>query len=393
MLLDVPLLQPFIDSDGGVVLANTLHTLGAIGFLGGIVLYLSWYRGLTSGSSELMRLRNAAFATYLSLALNFLGGAMRMYQSGHPSLSAIGTSQWVQVLFVKHLFLIAAGVAAVVLFERVGPRLHRMAANDAARQSANRAQATLAGSVVVAIVLAGLLGAVTTVSDLGTGGPTLVGPDMDHAEREPLYYNSTNRLTTSLVTDRPAQTTFVVPAGYAVVTTTLTWDGPQTLRLQLLDPEGNPAGQAEEVAGRVRIAASFPAPGIWTASVSSDLAVDVPYTLATKVDPASDHTNILIDTVTLNPGVFYEINTEMELDAVLNWDWHITQGQPVHFDVHTHFDGEAQYLVDESVAEHEGNVTAHRKGGYSLLWQNEGATPLTLEYRVWGDFHLHSIVP
>ncbi len=392
MLLDIPLFQPFLDSDGGIVLANTLHTLGAIGFLGGIVLYMAWYRGLAAGTSRLATLRNAAFATYASLAVNFLGGAMRMYQSGHPGLTDIGHSSWVQVLVVKHAFLIGAGVAAVVLFERVAPRLHRLAANHAARGAAQRTQAALAGSIVIAIVLSGVLGAVSTVSDLGMGSAAMVEP-ADPPALDTLYYNSTGRLTTSLLVDRSASTTFFVPAGYLALNTILTWDGPQTLDLTLLDPSGESAGQPESAAGQVKILVELPAAGVWTAVVSSDLAADVAYSLSTTVSPAEGSQNVLTSTVTLSPGVFYEINTHMHEGATIHWDWSILEEQAVHFDVHTHFDDEVQYVVDETVAQHRGNLTADRTGGYSLLWENEGAAPLTLRYRVWGEFELDSIFP
>jgi hypothetical protein len=71
----------------------------------------------------------------------------------------------------------------------------------------------------------------------------------------------------------------------------------------------------------------------------------------------------------------------------------VVEGTAVEFNVHSHFDGQVQYLVEETAAAHNGTYTNDRAGGYSLMWENTGTVPITLQYRVWGDFVVDSYFP
>ncbi len=77
--------------------------------------------------------------------------------------------------------------------------------------------------------------------------------------------------------------------------------------------------------------------------------------------------------------------------GTFHWDW--TASQTVAFDVHSHFDDEVQYLVEKTTDADRGSYTNDREGGYSLLWENTGNAPVTLEYRVWGEFEVDSYFP
>ncbi|MGB0653200.1 MAG: hypothetical protein ACPGQL_08360 [Thermoplasmatota archaeon] len=392
-------LQPFVDSKVGAVLLNTLHTAGAIGFLGGLMMYVAWHRSLATGGAKLRTLAAAGTLTYFSITINFIGGALRTYQSGHPELTRLADNTWVQVLLIKHVFLVVSIIASFSLFERTGPGLHRlMRSGELAAGGAklHRRQAREVFLIVAGILVASLLGAVSTVTPLGLddgdgdGGPDGMGSEP--ALVETLYTNATGRLTSSLLTARSDEVAFQVPEGYGHVEATLSWGGPFTLDLAIFDPDGTAAGTPEAEPGQVVVALDDPPAGSWRAVISSDAAVDVAYQVTIKVAAAASDEALLASTVTLAPGVFYEINTEMDTNGTIRWDWRIAEDAEVHFDLHTHFDGEVQYHIEGDHARHAGSFDAYRDGGYSLLWRNDGAVPLTLGYRVWGDFELDSIV-
>ncbi len=146
-------------------------------------------------------------------------------------------------------------------------------------------------------------------------------------------------------------------------------------------------------AGRAEGILEAPVPGAWTATVESDAAVGVAWSLSVRMTPGAEGEAFLAETVVIPGGSFFEINTEMELNATLNWDWSTEEGTPVHFDVHSHFDDEVQYWVEMETAEHAGSFTNERTGGYSYLWENGGATPVRLTYRAWGGFVVDSYFP
>jgi hypothetical protein len=154
-------LQEFIDSQAGIVLSVSLHTLGAIALLGGLVGYLAWYRHLRLGHHHASWLQGAAFLTYVAIVANLVGGFMRTYETGHPSITQFNDSAWVRALAVKHVFLFVAMGAAVVLFERVAPRLIRAFKAGSLAPVAPLGHRLGVLLVAVGILLAAILGAVT----------------------------------------------------------------------------------------------------------------------------------------------------------------------------------------------------------------------------------------
>lgn len=385
--------QAFLDSQVGVVVATFLHSLGAIAMLGGFIGYLAWVGYLRRGEEHPDVLVASAFATYLAIAVNLLGGFMRTYQSGHPRLTEFAHEPWVQILAVKHVALFAGMGAAVYLFQRVAPRLLRLHRDGGLARRPARDHAL--GSVVVAvsIALASILGALTQVQPLGAGD--LIGGD-DDGHDEPhaqvAYHNASGVLTSTPVAPRFASGDFEVANGTEHLHATLVWQPPQfALRLVLLGPGGDPVPTDPTAAeGRAEVDVPAPAEGRWGFRVESDLAVDAAWELSVRLG-GHDET-LLAETVTVPGGSFFEINTEMEQNTTMSWRWS-TDGTPVYFNVHSHFDDQVQNRVEERAAAHEGAYTNDRAGGYSLLWENEGEVPVTLTYRVWGPFEVDSYFP
>ena len=96
-------------------------------------------------------------------------------------------------------------------------------------------------------------------------------------------------------------------------------------------------------------------------------------------------------------GRFAEVNLEMRKGATLTYRW--GAAEPLAFNIHTHRDGETQYVVEETTPGMEGTLTADEDGGYSLMWAYGETLPVStsgrsveLWYHVDGDYTLHSAV-
>jgi hypothetical protein len=82
-----------------------------------------------------------------------------------------------------------------------------------------------------------------------------------------------------------------------------------------------------------------------------------------------------------------EVDLRLNASASIAWDWSaLPTGSVLLFNVHSH-DG-------PRVVEHARTRTGHARGAfsapvegvYSLLWENEGATDLSVRYAIEGDF-------
>lgn len=383
----------FNDSQLGVVLGSVFHTLGAIAFLGGLVGYLSWHRHLVKGENNRRVLDNAAFLTYLSIVVNLVGGFMRTFQTGHPHLTQWAESPWVRAIAIKHLFLFVGQGAAIYLFEVVAPRLARAHKAGELREASPLGHRAGVLLVALGIVVAAVLGALTQVVPLVSADAPIGEPDDGGDGPTVEYYNATGQLTSTALQPASATGSFVVGNGTVLLEATLIWSPTQYLLTLGLANEGmtseTTAGAAS--AGRATIEFDAPAAGPWTYTVSSDLAVNAAWTLSIRMSVVADDEELLAGSRTIPPGQFFEINTEMENRTSFYWSW--SASGTVHFDVHSHFDDEVQYHIDEDAASGRGNFTNNRAGGYSFLWENTGALPVTLDYRVWGDFTLDSVFP
>jgi hypothetical protein len=384
-------LAEFNDSQVGVYLGSVLHTLGAIAFLGGLVAYLAWHRHLAvRHHHHRAGLEAAMVLSYVAIVVNLLGGFMRTFESDHPKLEQFGESPWVRAIAIKHVFLFAAMGAAVYLFEAVAPRLvkaHKAGTLTDPSPAGHRVAVVL---VALGIVVAAILGAVTQVVPLVSAS--------DHPEEQHehgaavLYHNATGQLTSSPFSPSASTGTFDVPAGTVVLNATLTWTPAQTsLRLELAGPEGQKVTVPNTAGGRIEAGREAPPVGAWTYTIGSDLAVNVAWTLSVELAtvPADEH--FLAGARVVQPGQFLEVNTEMEEGAMLLWAW--SSSAPVHFNVHSHFDGQVQDHVDGQDSAGHGQFTGEREGGYSLMWENKGTAPVRVDYRVWGDYELDSVFP
>lgn len=387
-----PLVE-FNDSQIGIVLGTALHTLGAIAFLGGLIGYLAWHRHLVhQGHHHRKVLEGAAFLTYIAIVVNLLGGFMRTFESGHPHLTEFAESAWVRAVAIKHIFIFAGMGAAVYLFERVAPRL--IAAHKAGTLAGTKPAGHPIGVTIVAlgILVSAVLGAITQVVP-----PVMASGDVDDMEDHDVhevvrYANATGQLTSTPLAPATSSGGFEVLAGTTVLEATFLW-APATnaLSADLHGPDGKLVTLSSDN-GRAQATLDAPATGSWTYTVRADLAVGVTWELSLRMAAVAAGETLMADQVTIAPGQFFEINTEAEVNATLGWSW--TASGPIHYDIHTHFDDEVQYVVDEDgTAGSTGAYTVVRKGGHSYLWENTGTLPVTLDYRVWGRWELDSTFP
>jgi hypothetical protein len=262
--------QAFGDSDLGVVTAITLHTLGAIGFLGGLVAYLAWHRLLHRGHPHASLLRGAAFTTYVSIGANLLGGFLRTYESDHPHLGDFARSPWVQAIAVKHLFLFAGMGAALYLFERVAPRhlrAHRDGTLDSLSPRGHRVAASL---VALAIVMGAVLGSVSQVVAEFPAAPEPPGPPLVTRN---VTENFTGSLSSSPLQPAFSTGTFQVPEGARSLRVRLDWTpAPSTLRVSLAGPGGQTVAAGPSTGGHAE-SESPPGqalqPGQWSYTIDS----------------------------------------------------------------------------------------------------------------------------
>jgi hypothetical protein len=191
------------------------------------------------------------------------------------------------------------------------------------------------------------------------------------------YFNETGTLTTTPIASTATGGNFEMPNG-TVAYANFVGDG---LDLVLNDPNGDQYGPGE-----------LPViPGRWGWTVMGGLAVEAAWSFSIQVSTGEIYTGFLYETVSVPPGQFFEINTQMPANGTFCWDW--TSGADLAFDVHSHFDDEVQYLVELTDSSDKGCFTNEREGGYSLLWENGGAAPVSLTYTVWGDFTVDSYFP
>lgn len=382
------ILQSVIDSAAGRVLATALHTLGAIGMLGGLVGYLAWHRHLRHGHHHANVLAWSSFLAYLAIVVNLVGGFMRTYETGHPGLSSFATEPWVRAIAIKHVFLFVGMAATVYLFEAVAPRLLRQWRAAPAEPPRDKGTGHAIGVLLVTlgIVVAAVLGAVSSVTAIGGDA---ADDGMDHTAdlvAPPRFHNATGQLTSTVFAPATSTGTFDVPVDAADIAFRLTWTPTASnLALRLTGPGGSPAvspgGSAEGVVGAL---GDVPEPGTWTYTISSgDPAVSAQWTLALEVPVAPRHT------VTIPAGKFYEINAQVPAGGGMAWDW--SADGAVAFDVHSHFGGEVQKHAQVDGTRDRGGLEVGQGGGYSYLWENRGTVPVTLTLRVWGDLTVDSV--
>ena len=272
------LLQQLNDSQVGVVIATAFHTLGAIGLLGGLIGYVAWHRHLRRGHHNPHVLAFATFLTYISILVNLLGGFMRTYETGHPHITEFGTSSWVRAIAIKHVFLFVGMGAAVYLFERVAPRHLKAFRDGQLPEASSTGHGVGVLLVALGILVAAVLGAVSTVLPIAAAQPEPMDEPAVTA-----YHNATGTFQSTPLAPGSAGGEFVLPAGLADLDVTLTWSVAQAnLGVQILDPTGaivldlsGSGGTATDTLGEA------PLPGTWTYRITSpDAVVNTQWTLA-----------------------------------------------------------------------------------------------------------------
>jgi len=137
-----------------MILANSLHSLGSMLLLSGIlILYYHVKRHLDespeteisfSSGLSLMGKR----LTIVGLVFNLTGGLMRLYQPGHPLLLEFFANRWTSVMLIKHMMIIVMVYLCYLTF--------REDSEDELRIRALRTS-------VVLVITIGLLGVVASV--------------------------------------------------------------------------------------------------------------------------------------------------------------------------------------------------------------------------------------
>lgn len=379
------------ETETGLIIATTLHSLGAIGVIAALGTHLAWLRAFRAGEDRKDLEAWTFWLTSTSVVANLVGGFMRTYLPGHPTLKDIAHSPWVQVVLLKHAFIFAALGGLIWLHHFVTPRLRR----DGLSGRTPLGHDVGVYLVVVGVIVASVLGAMAQISPLGAGfDPEETVTVHTDDGRFIQYTNATGALTSTPVQPQEATGTFLVPLGAASIQVKILYDNTfGELQLRIEAPDGTDA-TGIGIGGQLEVEVPPPMRGLYTYRISADtFAVETAWEISIRVASAAADETLLVETFTIPPGTFFEINTQMPGNASFHWDWVIEEGTAVAFDVHSHFDGEVQYLVEKTAAEDRGSFTNDREGGYSLLWENTGAAPVTLVYRVWGDFEVDSYFP
>ncbi len=380
------------ETEVGLVTATTLHSVGAIGVVVALLMFLARARRIQAGVSDKELVRPTAIVIWTSIAANLVGGFMRTYLPAHPTVVDVGHSPWVQVMILKHAFIFASMAALLHLHYMVAPWLAKRATQGVATARVPTAQAVSVFVVILSVVVASVLGGFAQITPLGEGHdgmqddtpPQNVVDDFGD-ER---VFSASSSLTSTPISPQSDRGSFQLRSDVVELEITFVHDQTSgaTLSLTLTDPQGEqhevPRGEATRLLALA---------GVWSYVVTSDLALDVAWNLDAVMAVADEARTALAERFTIAPNTFFEINTQMPEGGTFCWDW--TTAAPVVFDVHSHFDGEVQYYIERTNDGEYGCFTNEREGGYSLLWANEQASPVVLDYRVWGEFTVDSYFP
>lgn len=281
-------LQALVDSKIGIVLSTTMHTLGAIGLLGGLVGYVAWHRHIQRGHHHPQVLATSTFLLYFSILVNLIGGFMRTYETGHPHLTDFGSSGWVRAITIKHVFLFAGMGAGIYLMERVAPRhLKAFKAGTFADQSLVGHQLGVF-TVALGIIVAAVLGAVSSIL------PVDATPidDMDDGPFVDAYHNATGQLLGTPLAPAVFSSTFEVPANRTDLAVLLTWTPVQSnVQIELVDPAGRRQIVEPGAGGRLENSlGEIPAPGRWTYRITSpDAVINAQWALVLHMPASGTH--------------------------------------------------------------------------------------------------------
>ncbi len=271
-----------IFTEPGAAIATILHAVGAIGYLAGLGMYVVWQRDMQAGFDNPRTLANAAGATYISILVNLLGGFIRTYQPGHPSLTAFADEPWVVLMVLKHAALFIGIGLAAYLFEVAAPRIRRRA--KAGKSWSAKGPDAAAAGVLASILVAAVLGGVSTVVDIGQppAPPDMVPPPLVY-EGETHWFNGT------VNAGEVDMGSFLVPEQAQSIVATITMNGqtidPNQVTLVLIDPTGaqrSATTQTLESPKQATLEYDGPMQGRWQFQVRTD-AVQAPWSLVIDV--------------------------------------------------------------------------------------------------------------
>lgn len=395
-------LRDAFETEAGLVIATTLHTIGAIAVVAALVMWLAWAKRVHDDLPRDGLRRATGQVIWIGIAANLIGGGMRTYLPDHPTIVHIGDEPWVQVMVLKHLFILAALFGLVHLHHVVGPWLEKRRTAGRLEPRASTAQAVSVFLVVLGVVVASVLGGYAQITPIEHEDDAAVqsGPDVQILNATQ-YIHASGTVTGVGPVNQPATGTFQVPRGTAFLSVSVAWSDPLAqlqLQLNYVQEASGRNGSTEGsmgFGGADGISETIESPvwGAWEYVIEGTNAVDVAWTLVFALQPLEGQITTLSETLQVAPGAFFEINTVMDEGKDICWDWDIVEGEDVHFDLHTHFDDEVQYLVEQTAASGSACWTSERGGGHSLLWEALGTAPVTLRYTVWGEFDVDSYFP
>lgn len=370
---------------GGQAMATFLHTVGAIGYLAGIAFFIGWRRSLHRSHHNPSVLATGAALTYVSIAANLLGGFIRTYAPGHPGLYDLFDEPWVMLMTIKHLALFAGIGAAVYLFEIIAPRLKKRFDDGGLDDASQRSGRWATRTVVLSIVLAGVLGGVTTVIPIGEEADE-DGGSAGTAPPEP-FTGTTLSFDGSATSGSPDSGTFHVAEGATRLEAVLTGGDvggalpiPFQMTLTITDPIGAQQSDTTPQTGErtASVAVDGPLAGPWTYQITTDAGAEAPWSLA--IDIAGQE--VLEGEVTIAAGEAFEIEVDAQEGGQLHWDW--SADAALDWSIHSHSDHGVEMLEQGRTDSDSGTLTAQHAGDHGLLW--EAAEETVLTYRVWGDF-------
>ncbi len=366
-----------------------MHAVGAIGYLAGIGMYVAWQRSLQGGHDNPKVLANAAGVTYISILVNLLGGFIRTYQPGHPPLVAFFDEAWVALMTIKHVALFAGIIAAAYIFEVAAPRLRRHAKQG--RPLATKGADVAAGSVMATILIASILGGITTVVPIGDAAP-IAGPPGGVAVVP--YTGATHWFNGTITSGgNPDTGTFPVPDGATGIDAVLTVAGqavdPSQVTLILVDPTGaQRTDTTTGTSGPKTASLSYDEPriGTWEWRVQGDVAVQSTWSL--RIDVPGVPLTVVEETVFLRAGEWLEVDTEAAAGIEYAWSWSVDNSE-VDWDIHTHAHG-AEVIRSGRGAAGDGTYITPQATDLSFFWEARG--DVTLSIRIEGHFQVTGIV-
>lgn len=317
-------------------------------------------------------------------AVNLLGGSMRLFEPDHPSITAIGDNSWVQILVVKHVALLGAIFFSLLAIE-LWPRLWTKRL---------RQHAVIA---LVLVLFASISGGASTGFMLDTPGPMSEGEpagDVGWGDQPVVSWHNTTVPFGGATPLSPRESSIPVsvPAAVTELWLTIEWENPAgEFWAVLYDARGDPQGTTHnttDTQAELTIDDAI-AGGTWELRVYSTFSLSDSVQTSIRITQGGHELRVLEETVSLTNG--FEINLYMAPGAYFNYSWHIEEGEPVAWDIHSHPEGRVE-IHEEGRDEHaEGAFVAGPDEVYSIYWRPDPGQMVTLTYHLEGNFTLHSI--